>query len=1241
MTTTTSASGTPSSREQPLSSYQTAIAIIPPAFYHPQTNALRSLYDKSYLRWPPHINVLYPFVPPESLPLAVQNLRRVVQESKDDGFGFWLKLDRPGSFRHKQNATIFLSPGPHDGGMVGDPETASGRALRRLEGLLSSQYTKKGRTGDGVYRPHLTLGQTSLDPMPLNSLLSKAEKLVTANRISIEPFKWFVTRLAVMRRDEEGNMRIVDEILLGKRGTEEAENGEGEADTESEIDRVSEESLGELQRLGLGPRESFGDCRPGASCQFSTEINDWVPVDLASVQGRRFLPKDITIATYNVLTDSLFPPPVERYPLLIDAILSIHPTPPSLATPSILCLQEVTDGFLQYLLSNNAIRTRYPLCTHSSNSVLPSIRNCVIFATLSCGPFEWQWLDFTKRHKGAVIASFPKLGSPDKPLVVAAVHLTCGLGDGSVSAKTIQLKTLSAYLRTEHSASDWIVAGDFNLQTSIQSIDSALASGSISKDTHELVRKGLIDEELFSDSWEIFFGSNEEDFVPYEADNTVAEIKGEGEWGATFNPFTNPVAAKIVRWNSDPRPQRYDRVLIKRTGDLRVRGVCRFGFPEVNSRDSEETLECGSDHWGVSVMLNFRPGVGDTGGQRNGARLQLPEIYIDDKLLKALVDPYMPCKTDRDAREAAITSLREILLQEQESVLGVGFKPSRGAIPIILAPVGSYALGVHGRDSDIDCLCVSTISAKTFFEIARQRIRRFGGERGIRLTRFVDSKVPVLEVKVGNIKFDLQYCQAPAIIEHWSAIPLLPPNDSVFSLPASGLKSLNSYRDTEFLLRTIPNLNVFRLAHRFIKIWALASGVFSSRFGYLGGFHITLLLARICKLADGDPKDVTAAKIVRLFFAHYSKTEWLAEIICDPEFSAGARYQRFSREPMAVTSIYAPVVNVARNATRHSVSALTREFELAEKALDSGRWDLRSMGRENEFLAEYESYVKIDVQYWGNTLRRGKALALWVESAIPLLLVGLNTKVPFIFARVWPQRFVSTTGLDEWTELRGFYLVGLSNNGTREERSKGQKQKDENTFMEVLQIFERHLKERSTCAPGYDSTDSWIQVQHVRKSSLGAVKVDERDWGDNGPEDDLIQNEDNFIDTELGSDDEGYVRNDDQDCPGIKETPLSKTSKLPKRPVPGRKLRPALDVINRIRWDPSLDSGDFLIGYEDRFKGIREMDVGKWKMEQTDLEFIPLHRVEYFKRRSDGVVVWDRETKNDLLFGNKVGESGE
>jgi hypothetical protein len=218
----------------------------------------------------------------------------------------------------------------------------------------------------------------------------------------------------------------------------------------------------------------------------------------------------------------------------------------------------------------------------------------------------------------------------------------------------------------------------------------------------------------------------------------------------------------------------------------------------------------------------------------------------------------------------------------------------------------------------------------------------------------------------------------------------------MFSLPASNLKCLNAYRDVEFLLRTIPNLKVFRLAHRFIKLWTITSGISSSRFGYLGGFHITLLLARICNLANADEKDTTAGMMVSLFFDYYSKVNWATDAIFDPDFTA-TRYQRLSRESMVIASIHSPVVNVALNATRHSVATLVKEFKLADEALKSGEWDLEGMSREEGFLKDFGSFVKIDVQYWGNSFGRGKALATWVESRVPLLLVGRRRLPRFWF----------------------------------------------------------------------------------------------------------------------------------------------------------------------------------------------------------------------------------------------------
>ena len=79
------------------------------------------------------------------------------------------------------------------------------------------------------------------------------------------------------------------------------------------------------------------------------------------------------------------------------------------------------------------------------------------------------------------------------------------------------------------------------------------------------------------------------------------------------------------------------------------------------------------------------------------------------------------------------------------------------------------------------------------------------------------------------------------------------------------------------------------------------------------------------------------------------------------------------------------------------------------------------------------------------------------------------------------------------------------------------------------------------------------------------------------------------------------------------------------------RLRPAHEVISQIKWDPNLIAEDYLIGFEDRFLGVQEKELLKWKMEQTDLEFIPSHRIVWIRKNRDGEKVWDRKAKVDLL----------
>lgn len=161
----------------------------------------------------------------------------------------------------------------------------------------------------------------------------------------------------------------------------------------------------------------------------------------------------------------------------------------------------------------------------------------------------------------------------------------------------------------------------------------------------------------------------------------------------------------------------------------------------------------------------------------------------------------------------------------------------------------------------------------------------------------------------------------------------------------------------------------------------------------------------------------------------------------------------------------------------------------------------------------------------------------------------------------------------------------------------------------------------------YDPKTSWMAATIVRGNEVSGLKLDLNEWGEVGT---------------LGDDSDSDLEEDGDDSE-IDEAESAREGALPMlgnrqarstKPPGSGKLRPASDVMNRLRWDGNMDSSDYLVGYEDRFAGMKEKDLAEWKGEQTDDEFIPQHRIAYFKRRSDGVIVWDRAARVDLIFGS-------
>jgi uncharacterized protein (UPF0248 family) len=77
-------------------------------------------------------------------------------------------------------------------------------------------------------------------------------------------------------------------------------------------------------------------------------------------------------------------------------------------------------------------------------------------------------------------------------------------------------------------------------------------------------------------------------------------------------------------------------------------------------------------------------------------------------------------------------------------------------------------------------------------------------------------------------------------------------------------------------------------------------------------------------------------------------------------------------------------------------------------------------------------------------------------------------------------------------------------------------------------------------------------------------------------------------------------------------------------------LHTSEEVYNRVKWDSRYNSAEFVIVYEDRFKGLVEIPFEDFRDNADEVESVPFHRVWYFKH--NGKVVWDRKERMDLIF---------
>ncbi|KAJ1024188.1 hypothetical protein NDA16_003027 [Ustilago loliicola] len=277
---------------------------------------------------------------------------------------------------------------------------------------------------------------------------------------------------------------------------------------------------------------------------------------------------------------------------------------------------------------------------------------------------------------------------------------------------------------------------------------------------------------------------------------------------------------------------------------------------------------------------------------------------------------------------------------------------------------GSYRLGVHGPGSDIDTLCVvpKHVQREDFFSVFESMLKE--REEVTEVAGVPTAHVPLIASKFLGVDIDFTFARLslPRVEDSLS----LEDDNLLRNLDERDVRSLGGSRVTDGILRLVPNIHVFRMALRCIKLWAQRRAIYSNVMGFLGGVAWAMLTARICQLYPNE----AAGAIVSRFFIIFYQWKWPQPVLLTPIEDGPLSVRvwnpklypsdRLHRMPI-ITPAY-PGMCATHNVSQSTQMVMTSEFKRAAEVVDRviiGKTDWSELFAKHDFFFKYKYYLQV------------------------------------------------------------------------------------------------------------------------------------------------------------------------------------------------------------------------------------------------------------------------------------------